>query len=195
MDVDTGGGELLASLAPLPQTIATEPYPPNLPVAAKRLAPLGVNVRPGRAEALPVPDAHVDLVLNRHGALDAAEIARVLRPGGVFLTQQVGGRNDIEFNEALGMLPADPDTHSLTTVTVALESAGLVVEVALEEFPRVRYLDVGAVAYQLRLVPWQVPGFDVATPGDRLREIHDIIERAGSFTVHDHRFLIQARKP
>jgi len=46
LDLDTGGGEHLASLTPLPKaTIATEGYQPNLPVARERLAPLGVDVR------------------------------------------------------------------------------------------------------------------------------------------------------
>ncbi|MEU0556389.1 hypothetical protein [Dactylosporangium sp. NPDC006015] len=44
LDVDTGGGELLASLAPLPpRTVATESWAPNVPVAAARLSPLGVG--------------------------------------------------------------------------------------------------------------------------------------------------------
>ncbi|MGV8968331.1 MAG: methyltransferase domain-containing protein [Cellulomonas sp.] len=88
LDIDTGGGEVLASLAPLPAAIATEPYPPNVPIATARLGPLGVNVRAGTAAALPVGAGEVDLVLNRHGALDPSEIARVLAPQGVFLTNR-----------------------------------------------------------------------------------------------------------
>jgi hypothetical protein len=34
-----------------------------------------------------------DLVLNRHASVYAAKIVGVLRPSGVFITQQVGGRN------------------------------------------------------------------------------------------------------
>jgi hypothetical protein len=83
LDVDTGGGEVLASLAPLPASIATEPYAPNVPIATARLAPLGVDVRAGSASALPVEDQEVNLVLNRHGSLDATETARVLAPHGV----------------------------------------------------------------------------------------------------------------
>lgn len=45
IDLGTGGGELLSHLAPLPPvTCATEGYVPNVPVAAKRLSALGVEV-------------------------------------------------------------------------------------------------------------------------------------------------------
>jgi hypothetical protein len=42
LDLGTGGGEVLSQLAPLPpRTFATEEYPPNAPIAARRLHPLG----------------------------------------------------------------------------------------------------------------------------------------------------------
>jgi hypothetical protein len=45
LDVDTGGGEFLASLAPLPPaTKAIESYHPNVSLASSRLAAAGVEV-------------------------------------------------------------------------------------------------------------------------------------------------------
>ncbi|HEY8286707.1 MAG TPA: class I SAM-dependent methyltransferase, partial [Chloroflexota bacterium] len=45
LDMGTGGGEVLAGLAPLPpRTVATEGYAPNVEIARHRLAPLGVDV-------------------------------------------------------------------------------------------------------------------------------------------------------
>ena len=195
LDVDTGGGEFLASMAPLPAAIATEPYPPNVPIATARLAPLGVDVRPGRASALPVADEDVNLVLNRHGSLDATETARVLTPQGVFITQQVGSRNDLAFNDALGVPPPwPPDAHTLQSTVAALEDVGLVIDQAQEDYPLTRYFDVGAVVFQLRSVPWQVRGFDVVTSEERLRDLDAHIRRTGSFDVKNHRFLVRAHK-
>ena len=37
-------------------------------------------------------------------------ISRVLQPGGGFLTQQVGSRNDLELNEAFGLEPVKFDS-------------------------------------------------------------------------------------
>lgn len=195
LDIDTGGGEVLASLAPLPAAIATEPYAPNVPIATARLSPLGVDVRPGRASALPVADGNVTLVLNRHGALDASETARVLAPRGVFLTQQVGSRNDLVFNDTLGVPPpANPDAHTLDSTVSQLEATGLVIDQAQEEYPVTRYFDVGAVVFQLRAVPWQVPGFNVIASAERLRGLDAHIRKTGSFAVTSHRFLIRAHR-
>ncbi len=97
LDLGTGGGErLLAFKDSFPShTVVTEGYPPNLALARKRLNPLGVAVFDSSgslSELLPFADASFDLVLDRHTAYNAVEVARALRPDGVFLTQQVDGR-------------------------------------------------------------------------------------------------------
>src|SRR5262249_7107155 len=102
VDMGTGGGEFLASLLPLPaRTCATEAYPPNVPVAKARLEPLGVEVGECEEDEIPFEDAAFDLVINRHESFAAPEVARVLRPGGRFLTQQAGGKDCIELNHLL----------------------------------------------------------------------------------------------
>jgi SAM-dependent methyltransferase len=195
LDVDTGGGELLASLAPLPEaTIATEGYLPNLPIARDRLSPLGVDVRRhDRGDPLPLGDNEVDLILNRHARLDPAELARVLRPDGVLVTQQVGNRNDAEINDALGAAPVTGD-HDCATAVAALRAHGFEIIEAVEEWPEFVLRDVGALIFQLRAVSWQIPDFDVTTYEPALRKLDERIRRSGSFVVHDHRFLIRAQR-
>ncbi len=194
LDVDTGGGELLASLAPLPEaTIATEGYLPNLPIARDRLSPLGVDVRRhDRGDPFPLDDNGVDLILNRHARLDPTELARVLRPAGVLVTQQVGNRNDAEINDALGAAPVTGD-YDCASAVAALREHGFEIIEAVEEWPEFVLGDVGALIFQLRAVSWQIPDFDVTTYEPALRELDERIRRSGSFVVHDHRFLIRAQ--
>lgn len=202
LDIDTGGGELLASLAeltPLPTgSWATEGWQPNIPVARRRLDPLGVTVLPAPdADHLPLPDAAVRLVLNRHGRLSAPEVARVLRPGGLLLTQQVGGEDCSELNTLLGAPRSDdPDGWQLNVARRELSAAGLRVTDAREERPTLFFHDIGAVVYQLRLVSWQIPDFGPRRYESALRRLHQRIESDGPLAVRTHRFLLQAvRRP
>jgi SAM-dependent methyltransferase len=86
LDLGTGGGEFLSSLAPLPpQTVATEAYEPNVPIARRRLAPLGVRVfdtTESGDEPLPFADGTFDLVVSRHESYVPSEVRRVLASGG-----------------------------------------------------------------------------------------------------------------
>jgi SAM-dependent methyltransferase len=197
LDVDTGGGELLASLGPLPQgTWATEGWPPNIPVARRRLEPLGVTVLPAEMGTLPLPDESVGLILNRHGRLAAPEVRRVLRPGGVLLTQQVGSEDCADLNELLEALPAHAlDSWTARTAGKALSATGLYLANVREEHPVLTFYDVGALVYHLRLVSWQIPDFDPEHYETPLRRLHQRIGAEGRLDVHAHRFLIIAKRP
>lgn len=193
LDIDTGGGELLADLAPLPpQTHAVESWPPNLAVARERLGPLGVTVHESLDEC---GSGLFDVVLDRHGRLDAAGLARVTAPGGTLLTQQVGSRNHLELNEALGAPPPGPvDGWTLEVAAGRLEAAGFRILDAREALLPYRFLDIGAVVYQLAAIAWQVDGFEPGAYAAGLRALDERILAEGGFTVHDHRFLIEAER-
>jgi SAM-dependent methyltransferase len=197
LDVCTGGGELLAGFAPLPEhSVATESWAPNIPLARSRLAPLGVEVRVPGGEELPARDDEFDLVLNRHGAAAQPEIARVLRPGGTYLEQGVGVGNLADLNQALGAPPGDyAETSTLAATTEELRAAGLEVVEGREETPEHVIHDIGALVYYLRAVSWQVPGFDVDRYDATLRELDARMRAEGGVVFHDHRYLVEARKP
>ena len=104
LDMGTGGGEFLISLQNLPDIIcATEGYEPNLKIAAENLKKINAEVKfIDRDNRIPWQDEQFDLVINRHEEFDAGEVWRVLKPDGIFLTQQVGGINDLNLNTWLG---------------------------------------------------------------------------------------------
>ena len=109
LDMDTGGGEFLLSLGhPYENTAATEGYAPNAALCAQTLLPLGIDFRPGSVpEGLPYPAESFDLLINRHGDLNPQEFWRLLKPGGIFITQQVGAENDRELVQLLcGDIPS-----------------------------------------------------------------------------------------
>ena len=102
LDIQTGGGEVLAGIpAPPPVLAATESWPPNVELARRNLAVLGARVVQAADDAaLPFPAESFDLVVSRHPVeLVWPEIARVLRPGGTFFSQQVGAGSNRELTD------------------------------------------------------------------------------------------------
>ena len=161
VDLGTGGGEFLLSLGDvLPEDMhATEGWAPNVPVARGALEPKGIPVAEcdaERGDALPYPDERFDLALSRHEAYSAAEVARVLKHGGTFLTQQVDGRNLADLSALFGAEPAYPDVR-LKVFRREAEQAGLVVRRAEEWTGTIRFSDVDCLVSYLRLMPWQLP--------------------------------------
>lgn len=197
VDLCTGGGEMLAGFAPLPgHSVATESWEPNIPLARDRLAPMGVEVRVPDGYKLPAEDGEFDLVINRHGDAPSSEIARVLRSGGTYLMQGVGVLNLADLNQALGAPRGDyAKTSTLKATTGSLQAAGLEIVDAREEMPDHVIYDVGALVYFLKAVSWQVPDFDVDRYGTDLRELDATIRADGPIAFHDHRYLVEARKP
>jgi len=198
LDMGTGGGEFLSSLADLPPaTYATEGYAPNIPVAKELLEPLGIKVvQVVDDNALPLPSAAFDLVINRHESYALPEVFRILRPGGVFLTQQVGPRDCVELNQYLEA-PLEPDIHSwsLAQEKTAVEEAGLRIRRSEEQLLDSKFYDIGAVVYYLKVIAWQIPDFSVEGYREHLEAMYRLIERQGAFFATAHRFLIEAEKP
>jgi SAM-dependent methyltransferase len=190
---------MLAGLPAMPALlVATEGWTPNLRLAARRLRPLGGSVLAVKDDqaALPFRDDAADLVTSRHPIVTWwDEIARVLRPGGSYLSQQVGPHSLAELTEILigpqtASSPRDP-----ALAHFAATSAGLDVVALRSERLRTVFYDIGAVIYFLRLVVWIFPGFTVEAHQDRLLELHHRMENDGCFVAHATRFLIDARKP
>lgn len=199
LDLGTGGGERLIRLveglgseAAGKQIAATEGWEPNVPVARQNLAALGIEVAeydPESDASSPFADARFDCVLSSHEAMDAADIARILTPGGVFLTQQVDGFNAPELHEWFGVEFAYPNV-TLDAYVRQCEAAGLTVTCAQEWAGPTTFADVEALVIYLALVPWEVPDFNVYTHGERLLEL----SQRGEVTITQKRFRLYAHK-
>ena len=198
LDIQTGGGEVLAQIPrPPPVLVATESWPPNVVVARRNLRPLGAAVVEADDEAdLPFRGDLFDLVVSRHPTVAIwDEIARVLRPGGTYFSQQVGAGSNRELTDfMMGPQPVDPGRSPQVAVAEA-QAAGLIVADLREQSLRVEFYDVGAVVHFLRKVPWTVPGFTVDGYAEQLARMHWRIRSSGSFVSHAQRFLIEARRP
>jgi hypothetical protein len=128
-------------------------------------------------------------VLNRHGALDAAARAA---SGRSPVTQQIGRRR-CELNAALSASPPSYGTSAAVLVK-KLQSVGLLVDETQTATSEVTFGDIGAVVYQLRMVTWQIPDFDVRSYDGRLRALDARIRRDGPLSVRNRRVLVRAHR-
>jgi SAM-dependent methyltransferase len=200
LDLWTGGGEVLATVPAAPaRLVATETWPPNVAVARRNLARLGAIVvaMGDERDPLPFEDGSFDLVTSRHPvAVRFDEVARVLRPGGTYLSQDVGHGSVGELTEfMMGPQPsAQGPTRAPEWSVRAAEAAGLAVTDLREFRGRMEFGDIAAVVHFLRKVIWIVPGFTVEGYRDRLRALHERIEADGPFVATSVRFLLDARR-
>ncbi|MDJ0335061.1 methyltransferase domain-containing protein [Salinibacterium sp. G-O1] len=201
LDIETGGAEVysfaLNRAVNKPDVIAaTEAWPPNLAIARARLAPLGGSVAEVANDApLPYEDETFDVVMSRLPTITPwTEIARVLRPGGTFLSQQVGhGTNRDLYEFMMGPQWVDP-VSTIERLETGARAAGLAVVDLRQESPRLEFFDVAAVVVFLRKVIWTVPDFSAEKYRDRLRAMHEHIAQHGSFVSRGERAFIEARK-
>ena len=198
LDLDTGGGEFLLSLNhPCENTAATENYPPNVELCRETLLPMGIDFRPADAgKQLPFDDESFHMVIDRHGDLCAPEIFRVLKPGGYFITQQVGAEND---RELVQLLCADvpqpfPEQH-LSIAEKNFRAAGFEILDGQEAFRPITFYDVGALVWFARIIQWEFPDFSVDTHLDGLLKAQELLKKDGCITGSTHRFFLIARKP
>jgi len=207
LDIQTGGGEVLAEALRTGETragghrpavlAATESWPPNAEIARRNLAPFGGVVTEVADDAdLPFPAGGFDLIVSRHPTeVLWPEIARVLKPGGTYLSQQVGASTNRElYDFMMGPQPVNSSRSPQVAVAEAT-AAGLDVVDLQEQALLVEFFDVAAVVHFLRKVVWTVPGFTIAGYREPLERMHEHIRANGAFVCHSQRFLIEVRKP
>ncbi|GKU30316.1 class I SAM-dependent methyltransferase [Clostridium folliculivorans] len=193
LDMGTGGGEFLLSLKhPFSNTSVTEKWEPNVKLCEKRLAPLGIEVKQVFDDSeLPFKDEAFDMIINRHESFDIKEVKRLLKPNGIFITQQVGCRNNEGLSKALIKDFKPPfSKHTLDNNLKEIEKNFFEVLYAQEFFPYLRFKDIGALVYFARKIQWEFPNFSVESCFDELCKLHEEVKVKGYVESTEHRFII-----
>ncbi len=195
LDLGTGGGEVfeLILVGVTGQAIATEAWAPNVPIAARRLRPLGVAIVHTCNLALPFAAASFDLVLDRHEELSPNDVARVLRPAGRVLTQQCHPDYYAELREFFPrMTRFEPHDQ---TYPSGFAAAGLELVDMRQHRSWVAYRQVGHLVYSLAAAPWYVPNFNLDTDLDALLEVERRLGGPDGIVLSDPHYILEARKP
>ena len=171
LDYDTGGGEFL-------------------------LLPLGIDFKECNTPSrIPYDNETLDMIINRHGNFDARELYRLLKKGGIFVTQQVGGDNDRDLVEMVLPEVESPFPHlNLEEQRNAFVDAGFHILAAEEAYRPIKFYDIGAFVWFAHIIEWEFPGFSVDKCFEQLLKMQRIIENQGKIEGTIHRYLIAARK-
>ena len=146
-------------------------------------------------KALPFNNDKFDIIINRHGDYDVHELYRILKPGGIFITEQVGEDNDRELVELL--LPGTPKPFcglNLADQKEKFLEEGFSILKADEAFRPIQFFDIGALVWFAKIIQWEFPGFSVDKCFNRLLEAQKILNNNGSVDGMIHRYLIVACK-
>ena len=143
------------------------------------------------AQTLGFANASFDAVINRHAPYEAAEIARVLRPEGCFVTQQVAAGNAQSLFDCFEWDGTFPEEWSVSLHDRAAEFERCVLRVVdLARYSVNWWIeDLESLLFWLRSVPTPAPfelerhwqGFNVAESslrderGFRTQEVRDLL--------------------
>lgn len=200
LDMGTGGGEFLLSLShPYNLTAATEGWEPNYELCKRRLEPLGITVEKTDDNGeIPFDDNSFDVIINRHEYYNLDEVSRVLKKGGFFVTQQVGGMNDRELSSKLIKDYSSRYVEfNLENEVTRFELDGLIVMYRNQFYGKSVFYDTGAIVFYAKNIPWNFPSFSVDSSLESLENIQKHIDKVGFYETTYHRFIIIAknRKP
>lgn len=194
VDLGTGGGERFASIVEGAhgRLTATEEWVVNAPVAQDRLRPFGVGVLRADSLRLPFGDASFDLVLDRHEALEPAEVARVLQPGGKLITQQVG--HDV-WPELRRFLRSVEFPDHFRQYQDGFRAAGLRIDDARRHEERVAFRKFGELVYMIMLTPHTFPDFDPVADIDDVLDMEEALRTRDGIVLTETHYIVRATKP
>ena len=194
LDLGTGGGEILLTLAPLPPfCVATELSEPRAQVARRRLSAHSVRVAVLEStRPLPFRPGAFDLVLIRNSAFIARHIGEVLNREGVFLTQQVARGNLADLLQVLGLKEGNPDWQYPEQAAADLRAAGFT-SVEFQTFDSFfEFVSLGAMLWFLEgILPGRV---EVSACYEGLLELQRRADRGEKLRFTRKRYLLTARK-
>lgn len=201
LDVGTGGGEKFLELAVnFGSGIGVDPDPAMIETARENTPPAlveKVTFIAGAAASLPVPNASCNVVLNRHAVVDVAEIARVLRPGGYFITQQVGAQNTFNICSLFGCGPGGryrEPVQEIPDLAAAFQERGCaILSYGTYNMPYY-FVDAESLLFWMQAIP-MLEDFDIETHWQQVDYLITEYATPRGIESNEHRELLIVRIP
>ncbi len=207
-DIGTGGGEVFSAFAKdMGWGYGLDRNRERLAVASQdgrsaRIDNIGYAIMDARALAF--GDRSLDVVLAKYADFSPSEVYRVLRPGGVFITQQMGDHEMASIFETFGgvsfgdywrrRFAASGDTfRSTRQCGRELEALGAHV-VRYDEYDLPQFFqDLDSLVFYLKASPLPEP-FDPALHADAINRLQERYGTERGIQTNAHRELLVVRR-
>lgn len=195
LDIGTGGGEKFLDLSShFTSGVGIDPYKDMIDEAHKNVKKrknTNCSFELMGAEDITFPKETFDLVLNRHAVIDAKEIAKVLKKGGYFITQQVANGNMRELKETFSYKKVWKNDNN--TLSKIFKKYGFRI-VATGEYD-VKYFvkDLESLVFWLKAVDMP-ENFTIKKHGTQLKKYIKEFNTSDGFLTHETRSFFIAQK-
>ncbi|SFB30430.1 hypothetical protein [Clostridium frigidicarnis] len=137
---------------------------------------------------------YFDMVINKHEVYNVYEVKRILKPNDIFVTHQVGGKNNESLSKRLIKNFSSQYSYiNFNYVSDELKRNSFEILYKNEYFTYLRFYDIGALVYFAKIIQWEFPGFSVDTCFDELLKIHEEFQNNTYIESLEHRFIIACK--
>ncbi len=195
IDIGTGGGERLLELSSdARQLLGVDPDPEVIGRARELAADKGVtSVHFETGTGTEILD-RFDVVIDRHAPFATTVVHRLLRPGGRFVTQQVGEHNMKNVRESFQL-----EANAFAPISPEMfVKAGFIIE-RFDEYD-VDYVihDMDSLVFWLQALDVahsDFGGFDSERDADAINRLLSTSLTGDGVVTNEHRYLLVAAKP
>ena len=200
LDIGTGGGEKLIGFAKaVRKAVGIDHSEEMVSTANNNLNKSGLkNVEFTKTDSTrkyPFSSNSFDLVICRHAPFNSEEIFRVLKTGGLFITQQVGEKDKENFKNIFGRGQSFGERAGVAQERYVnnLKKAGFKILRADTYNATEYYKDISDVIFLLRNTPI-VNNLEIDKDLDYLKQVEDKFMTKGGIKTNSYRYLIIAKK-
>ncbi len=199
LDIGTGGGEILLKIAPfVKEAKGIDNSESMIKTAEKNLLKSrrsNVEFILADARSLPFQNESFDVVICRHSEFYPNEVSRVLKPGGIFITQQVGEKDKENIKKIFGRGQSfgEPVGALMNKYIKELKNSGFKI-LREDSYNAVEYYaNMKDLIFLLKNTPI-IPDFNIDKDSTFLREIEEKYKTKEGIKTNSYRFLIICKK-
>lgn len=199
LDLGTGGGEMLLSMAPFVKNAYGIDHSESMIKTAKdnlrKSHSKNVEFRFADTKKIPFPDESFDVVSCRHAPFYVKEILRVMKPGGIFITQQVGEKDKQNIKKIFGRGQSFREKAGtlMNRYVGELRDSGFNI-IRKETYNATEYYaNMEDMIFLLRNTPI-IPSFDIQRDEDSLKRLEKKYGSKKGIKTNSYRFVIIAEK-